>query len=187
MDALTERRRRRSCARSSRARSSRTCTRTTIPTSRRIRCSRAFRAPARAHRADAEGRRDAHGVDAVQDRARRGARRPRRAGAQLLAVEREVAELRATAMTKEPWRVDRACPCCSASCATSRSPRRARDPDRDGGVRRGPQHRARRAPDRPRAARRGRAGEALPTVHAVLVGAATPSKKHPYLRHRRIQ
>lgn len=36
-------------------------------------------------------------------------------------------------------------------------------------------------------AKRAAAGEALPTVEAVRVGPATPSKRHPYLRHRQVQ
>jgi ABC-type sugar transport system permease subunit len=36
-------------------------------------------------------------------------------------------------------------------------------------------------------AKRAAAGEALPTVQAVRVGVATPSKRHPYLRHRQVQ
>ena len=165
MDELTERRRRDRSRAATRARSSRTRTRTTTRRSRGDPVLARVPRAARAHRADAEGAGDAHGVDAVsRRRSARCSPAARDPGAQLLASstrsglrEATIGEPRTRAPVLQRQLRDFAVVrrCSRSLVATC-------------GVRRRAQHRARRAPDRPRqraaaALADGRAP--LPTVH----------------------
>ena len=177
-----QRRRRDRRAQASRARSSRTCTPTTIRRSRRIRCSgrsaRSSRTRCRCRRSPAM-RSVWTPYQTALGEVLDGRAEP---GSQLLRVEREVKRY-ADAGPEVTGVVPPA--------ARLRGRRACRDRDRDVRVRRRAQPRARRAPDRSRPAqRRGRSPPAARRCRpCTAASSARPraSAQHPYLRHRRLR